>query len=74
MVAILTACVVVIAHWIGLSFYWQKSEVGTIFLVIFGYWLLVNNVFHYYMAATTSPGFPPEVSSPTLAAALNEIS
>lgn len=47
---------------IGLPFYWEKSAIGTVLLVIFGYWLLVNNVFHYYMAAFTSPGLPPEVS------------
>lgn len=60
-VAVLTAAVVYIAHWIGLPFYWHISPVCTVLLVIFGYWLLLNVVFHYYMAVTTPPGYPPEV-------------
>lgn len=60
-VAVLTTVVVVLAHWIGLPYYWEKSATATVLLVIFGYWLLINVVFHYYMAASTSPGFPPEV-------------
>lgn len=60
-VAVLTTAVVYIAHWIGLPFYWERSPVLTVLLVIFGYWLLINVVFHYYMAVTTPPGYPPEV-------------
>lgn len=60
-VAVLTALVVYIAHWVGLPYYWQKSPTLTILLVIFGYWLLMNVSFHYYMAVTTHPGVPPEV-------------
>ena len=61
-VAALTSAVVVIAHMVGLSFYWEKSPVMTIFLVIFGYWLLINVTFHYVMAVFTPPGHPPDVS------------
>lgn len=62
-VAFLTAAVVYIAHWVGLPYWWEKSPVATVFLVIFGYWLLMNVSFHYYMAVTTKPGHPPDVSS-----------
>ncbi len=50
-----------VAYWIGLPFYWNTSITLTIVLVIFGHWILVNVIFHYYMALTTSPGNPPEV-------------
>lgn len=59
-VALLTAAVVYIAYWIGLPFWWKKSPEFTMVLVVFGNWLLVNVVFHYYMAAFTPPGYPPE--------------
>lgn len=52
---------VVIAHLVGLPYWWEKSPLMTIFLVIFGYWLLINVIFHYYMAVFTPPGYPPEV-------------
>lgn len=61
-VAVLTSAVVVIAHLVGLPFYWEKSPAMTIFLVIFGYWLLINVTFHYVMAVFTPPGHPPDVS------------
>lgn len=58
-VAGLTSAVIVIAHWIGLPFYWQRSPALAVALVAFGYWLIVNIVFHYYMAVQTPPGVPP---------------
>lgn len=58
-VAVLTSAVVVIAHLVGLSYWWDKSPAMTIFLVIFGYWLLINVTFHYVMAVFTPPGYPP---------------
>lgn len=60
-VAALTSAVVYTAHWIGLPFYWQKSPIATVFIAIFGYWLLINVFFHYCMAVATEPGFPPDV-------------
>jgi len=57
----LTTSVVVIAYWIGLPYWWNKSPWATILLIIIGHWLLVNICFHYYMAANTHPGYPPEV-------------
>ncbi|XP_055317033.1 palmitoyltransferase ZDHHC16 [Sitodiplosis mosellana] len=59
-VAVLTSAVVVIAHLVGLPYWWEKSPAMTIFLVIFGYWLLINVTFHYFMAVFTSPGYPPD--------------
>lgn len=55
----LTAAVVFISYWIGLPYWWDKSPLATVFLLVFGNYLLVNVVFHYYMACTTSPGYPP---------------
>ncbi|XP_045509392.1 palmitoyltransferase ZDHHC16B [Colias croceus] len=58
-VTVLTSAVVAIAYWIGLPYWWHRNPYLTVFLVIFGNWLLLNIVFHYYMAVTTSPGQPP---------------
>jgi palmitoyltransferase len=59
-VTILTFAVVYISYWIGLPYWWEKSPIVTIFLLIFGNYLLVNVIFHYYMAVVTSPGVPPQ--------------
>lgn len=59
-VAALTTSVVSIAYWIGLPFWWAKSQLMTVFLLIVGNWLLLNVVFHYIMAVITPPGYPPE--------------
>ncbi|XP_076262557.1 palmitoyltransferase ZDHHC16A [Rhynchophorus ferrugineus] len=56
----LTASVVLIAYWIGIPFWWKKNQYTCIFLITLGHWLLLNICFHYYMACTTHPGFPPE--------------
>ncbi|XP_030756014.1 palmitoyltransferase ZDHHC16B [Sitophilus oryzae] len=56
----LTASVIFIAYWIGIPYWWKKNHYACIFLVTLGHWLLVNICFHYYMACTTHPGFPPE--------------
>lgn len=59
-VIILTLSIIIIAYTIGLSFWWQTSIPFTFLLLIVGNWLLINVVFHYYMAFITLPGFPPE--------------
>lgn len=59
-VAGLTGTVIYIAHWIGLPFYWQRSPALTVALVAYGYWLIVNITFHYWMAVRTPAGAPPE--------------
>ncbi|GLV39373.1 uncharacterized protein CBL_13250 [Carabus blaptoides fortunei] len=56
----LTTSVVCIAYWIGLPYWWNRNPHLCILLVIFGHWILVNIIFHYYMAVTTPPGYPPE--------------
>ena len=61
-VCCLTASVVAIAYWIGLPYWWNKSPWTTVVLMVIGHWLLVNICFHYYMAASTHPGYPPEVT------------
>ncbi|CAF4744520.1 unnamed protein product [Pieris macdunnoughi] len=57
-VTILTTAVVGIAYWIGLPYWWHRNPYFTVFLVIFGHWLLLNIVFHYYMGVSTPPGYP----------------
>ncbi|EDW80961.2 uncharacterized protein Dwil_GK11281, partial [Drosophila willistoni] len=59
-VAALTTAVVSIAYWIGLPFWWAKSQLATIFLLLVGNWLLLNVIFHYVMAVITPAGYPPE--------------
>lgn len=61
-VTVLTMAVVAIAYWVGLPYWWQKNTYITVCLVIYGNWLLLNIVFHYYKGVTTSPGFPPQVN------------
>ncbi|XP_049885782.1 palmitoyltransferase ZDHHC16 [Pectinophora gossypiella] len=58
-VTILTALVVAIAYWVGLPYWWERCPYTMVFLVVFGNWLLLNIVFHYYMAVVTVPGYPP---------------
>lgn len=55
----LTAAVIVVAHWIGLPFWYERSPAAAGLLVLFGYYLIVNIAFHYYMAVTTDAGSPP---------------
>ncbi|XP_039763551.1 palmitoyltransferase ZDHHC16B isoform X1 [Pararge aegeria] len=59
-VTVLTTAVVSIAYWVGLPYWWERDPYVTVFLVIFGNWVLINIVFHYYMGVTTSPGYPPD--------------
>lgn len=61
MVIFLTTFVVTIAYWIGLPHWWSTNKPFTIFLFVFGNWLLMNVIFHYYMGVTTPPGFPATV-------------
>lgn len=58
LVIVLTTFVVVIAYWIGVPYWWNNNKLLTVFLLIFGNWLLINVIFHYYMGVTTPPGFP----------------
>ncbi|XP_013778401.1 probable palmitoyltransferase ZDHHC16 isoform X1 [Limulus polyphemus] len=59
-VIFLTLSVVAIAYIIGLPYWISHSITVTIVAVTIGHWLLVNIIFHYYMAFKTSAGFPPE--------------
>ncbi|XP_026674225.1 palmitoyltransferase ZDHHC16 isoform X2 [Ceratina calcarata] len=59
MVSLLTASMVYIAYYIGLPYWWEKSPVMTIILLIIGNWLLVNVCFHYYMGVNVPAGYPP---------------
>lgn len=59
-VCLLTLTVVIIVYIIGVPFWWHKSPVLLAILLVIGHWLLINVVFHYYMAAVTLPGTIPE--------------
>jgi len=52
---------IVIAYIIGLIYWINHSITITILALIIGHWLLINVVWHYYMALYTSPGHPPQV-------------
>lgn len=69
-VSVLTTAVVIIAYWVGLPYWWERSPKTTIFLIIFGNWLLLNIIFHYYMGIVTSPGNPPHGAMITEAASI----
>uniref|UniRef100_A0A8D8UZP9 Palmitoyltransferase n=1 Tax=Cacopsylla melanoneura TaxID=428564 RepID=A0A8D8UZP9_9HEMI len=60
LVIVLTSFIVFLCYWIGVPFYWHKSPTLTIVLILFGNWILVNNMFHYYMGVKTMPGYPPQ--------------
>ncbi|RWS30817.1 putative palmitoyltransferase ZDHHC16-like protein [Leptotrombidium deliense] len=60
MVIVMLTVFVIIAYAIGLPYWLQRNQVVTAVALVLGNWLLVNVVFHYYMALTTPPGYPPE--------------
>lgn len=64
-VAGLTIAVVVIAYWIGLPIWWERSPKVTLVLLIIGNWILLNVIFHYVMAVITPPGEPPKIADGT---------
>ena len=48
-----------IAYCVGLPFWLERSYLVTAVALLIGNWLLINVVFNYWMALTTSPGHPP---------------
>ncbi|XP_022832997.1 probable palmitoyltransferase ZDHHC16 [Spodoptera litura] len=69
-VTILTSAVVGVAYWVGLPYWWQRCPYTTVFLVIFGNWLLINIIFHYYKGVATEPGYPPPTTHVSEAASI----
>ncbi|XP_072033701.1 palmitoyltransferase ZDHHC16-like isoform X2 [Amphiura filiformis] len=66
LVVVLTTYVVSFFYIILLPYLWNRGQFGVItFHWIFGHWLLVNIVFHYYKGVTTPPGEPPQILSDT---------
>ncbi|XP_076069666.1 palmitoyltransferase ZDHHC16 isoform X2 [Oratosquilla oratoria] len=59
-VVILTSSVVAVVYGIGFPFYWNNHPILLWPLFVLGHWLLINVTFHFYMAATVSPGQPPK--------------
>jgi len=60
-VILLISVYVIIAYLIGVPFYWHQSKIVLTLALIIGNYILINVIFHYYMALTTSPGNPPQV-------------
>ncbi|XP_018343913.1 PREDICTED: probable palmitoyltransferase ZDHHC16 isoform X1 [Trachymyrmex septentrionalis] len=60
MVSLLTISIVYIAYYVGLPWWWERSPLMTIILLLIGNWLLVNVCFHYYMGVTVPAGNPPQ--------------
>ncbi|XP_075222474.1 palmitoyltransferase ZDHHC16 isoform X2 [Lycorma delicatula] len=58
----LMTAVIMICYWIGLPYWWERSQYATYGLLIFGHWLLISTLFHYYMGVVTPPGYPPQDS------------
>ena len=60
-VILLISLYVSIAYLIGLPFWWNRNKTILTIALLLGNYILVNVIFHYYMALTTSPGYPPQV-------------
>ncbi|XP_041476969.1 palmitoyltransferase ZDHHC16-like [Lytechinus variegatus] len=65
MVILLTTGVVLVMYTVVLPESMVRSSVELWIHLIFGQWLLVNIIFHYYKSVTTKPGYPPPVVSET---------
>lgn len=60
-VIILSLFVVLTVYVHVLPAYMERSYLLFIVYVIFGHWILINIMFHFYKAVTTKPGAPPKV-------------
>ncbi|XP_077501928.1 palmitoyltransferase ZDHHC16 isoform X1 [Amblyomma americanum] len=61
-VTIVACTVIAIAYLIGIPYWWENNKYVLAIALVIGHWLLLNIVFHYWMALTTNPGTPPEAS------------
>ncbi|XP_075733170.1 palmitoyltransferase ZDHHC16 isoform X1 [Rhipicephalus microplus] len=61
-VTIVACTVIAIAYVIGIPYWWENNKCVLLVALVIGHWLLINIVFHYWMALTTNPGTPPEAS------------
>uniref|UniRef100_A0A4D5RZQ9 Palmitoyltransferase n=1 Tax=Ixodes scapularis TaxID=6945 RepID=A0A4D5RZQ9_IXOSC len=61
-ITIVACTIITIAYTIGIPYWWQRNTWILAIALVIGHWLLVNIVFHYWMALTTNPGTPPEGS------------
>ncbi|CAN7999497.1 unnamed protein product [Ixodes pacificus] len=59
-ITIVACTIITIAYTIGIPYWWQRNTWILAIALVIGHWLLVNIVFHYWMALTTNPGTPPE--------------
>ncbi|CAG7729050.1 unnamed protein product [Allacma fusca] len=62
LVCVLIFEVTFVAHVLGIPFWWDRSPVFTLILIVIGYWILVNILFNFYQAAAVSPGQPTEMN------------
>ncbi|XP_077544118.1 palmitoyltransferase ZDHHC16 [Haemaphysalis longicornis] len=61
-ITIVACTVIAIAYTIGIPYWWENNKCVLFVALIIGHWLLINIVFHYWMALTTNPGTPPAAS------------
>ena len=54
--------VVITFYCYAMPMLWMGNNVVFVLYMIYGHYLLVNIIFHYYMGVFTNPGTPPKVS------------
>ena len=59
----LVSAVVITFYTCLLPHQWHESVFWAIYHLIVGHWFLMNTAFHYYKAAFTDPGTPPQVTN-----------
>ncbi|XP_064465552.1 palmitoyltransferase ZDHHC16-like [Ornithodoros turicata] len=59
-ITIVGSAIVAIAYIIGIPYWWNRNAYVLMIAIVIGHWLLINIVFHYWMALRTDPGTPPE--------------
>ncbi len=63
LVVVLVTSVVIIFYICILPHKYADSYFWTVYHLTFGHWFLINVMYHYFKAAFTDPGCPPEVCS-----------
>lgn len=63
-ISIVGSAIIAIAYIIGVPYWWHRNWCVLTLAIVIGHWLLVNIIFHYWMALRTDPGTPPEASLP----------
>lgn len=54
--------VVLTFYYYTIPILWMGNRAVFVIYVVYGHYLLINIIFHYYMGVFTNPGTPPKVS------------